>query len=96
MKRKLTWGLLLAAASAQVLAAGPSAQVRNLAVATGLSEREVQMVLGARTAFPEYRTSYDRVEQRFIKALGEQRYDDLMAGRDITLDNVQHQVLAAR
>ena len=96
MKLKLTLGLLLAAASAPVFAVGPSAQVRTLAAATGLSEREVQMVLGARTAFPEYRTSYDRVEQRFIKALGEQRYDDLMAGRDITLDNAQHRVLAAR
>jgi hypothetical protein len=45
------------------------------------------MVVGARTAYAEYRTSYNRVEARFIKALGEERYHDLMAGREIVLDN---------
>ncbi len=88
MKRALTTGLLLfASAPGLIFAADPSAQIRDLAAATGLTARQVQMVVGARTAFPEYRTSYDRVEKRFIKALGEQRYSALMGGHGIVLDN---------
>ena len=87
MKRKLETCLLALAMVPGLALAGSSLEIHNLAAATGLSERQVQMVVGARTAYAEYRTSYDRVEARFIKALGEERYRDLMAGREIVLDN---------
>jgi len=45
------------------------------------------MVLGARTAYPEYLTQYDSSERRFIQAIGKRRFEDLMAGREIVLDN---------
>ena len=87
MKRKLETCLLALALTPGLALAGSSLQIRDLAAVTGLSERQVQMVVGARTAYAEYRTSYDRVEARFIKALGEERYRDLMAGHEIVLDN---------
>ena len=87
MKRKFEICLLALALTTGPALAGSSLQIRDLAAATGLSERQVQMVVGGRTAYAEYRTSYDRVEQRFVKALGEERYRDLMAGREIVLDN---------
>jgi hypothetical protein len=87
MKRKLETCLLALALTPGLALAGSSLQIRDLAAATGLSERQVQMVVGARTAFAEYRTSYDRIERHFVKALGEERYRDLMAGREIVLDN---------
>ena len=61
--------------------------VKELADYTGLSERNVAMVVGARTPYAEYRTSFDRVERQFKRALGEERYNDLMAGRKIELYN---------
>ena len=87
MKRKLEICVLALVLVPGLALAGSPTQVRDLAAATGVSERQVQMVVGARTAYAEYRTSYDRVEARFIKALGEERYRDLMAGREIVLDN---------
>ncbi|MCE3002319.1 MAG: hypothetical protein LW860_06400 [Xanthomonadaceae bacterium] len=41
----------------------------DLAADTGLTERELRMALGARTAFAEYRTSRDRVLRRVERAL---------------------------
>ena len=87
MIRKFEICLLALALTPGPALAGSSLQIRDLAAATGLSERQVQMVVGGRTAYAEYRTSYDRVEQHFVKALGEARYRDLMAGREIVLDN---------
>ena len=87
MKRKFEICLLALALTTGPALAGSSLQIRDLAAATGLSERQVQMVVGGRTAYAEYRTSYDRVEQHFVKALGRERYRDLMAGREIVLDN---------
>ena len=88
MKRKLETCLLALALTIPGLAlAGSPVTIRDLASTTGLSERQVQMVLGGRTAYAEYRTSYNRVERTFINALGEDRYRDLMAGREIELDN---------
>ena len=87
MKRKLETCLLALALTPGLALAGSSLQIRDLAAATGLSERQVQMVVGGRTAYAEYRTSYNRVEKRFVEALGEGRYRDLMTGREIVLDN---------
>ena len=52
---------------------------------TGLSVRDVKMVLGARTGHAEYLASYDQTQRRFVRALGKPRYRELMAGRRIEL-----------
>ena len=87
---------LIACAPGLAAAASPAANIRDLAAASGLTERQVQMVIGAHTAYAEYRTSYDWARQRFVKALGKDRYDELMAGREIVLDNGQHFAVAAK
>ena len=88
MKRKLkNWLFLALAIPGFAAAASPNLQLRDLADATGLTERQVQMVVGAHTAFAEYKTSYEWARRRFVSALGEKRYNDLMAGREIELDN---------
>ena len=57
--------------------------VRQLADETGLSPQRVRMVVGARSGYGEYRVNFDRVQKQFRNALGEERYNDLMAGRRI-------------
>jgi hypothetical protein len=61
--------------------------VRQLADETGLSPQRVRMVIGARSGYGEYRVTFDRVQKQFRNALGEQRYNDLIAGRRIELYN---------
>jgi hypothetical protein len=78
---------LLAAVPALAMAAPPSTQIRDLSAATGLTERQVQMVVGAHTAYAEYLTSYEWARRRMVQVLGQARYQDLMAGRAIQLDN---------
>ena len=87
MKRKLETCLLALALVPGMALAGPPTQIRDLAAATGLNERDVQMVMGAHTASPQYLTRYDWARRRVVNTLGEERYRDLMAGREIMLDN---------
>lgn len=61
--------------------------VRQLADETGLTPQRVRMVVGARSGYGEYRVNFDRVQKQFRNALGEERYNDLMAGRRIELYN---------
>lgn len=68
------------AAAAPVYA---NAVVDTLSQETGLSERKVQMIVGNRTAFAEYTRSYDRSLEQFKRALGDERYQRLMAGQTI-------------
>jgi len=76
-----------------IAVAGQQAQIADLAHATGLTCSEVQMVVGARTPHPEYFTSFERSQRRLIQVLGEQRFKELMAGRQIVLDNGQRLAL---
>lgn len=67
---------------AALLAAAPIVQaaeesVADLASQTGLTERNVRMVLGARTQFAEYRVTYRRVDRQFREAVGDVRYEQL-------------------
>lgn len=91
MKHKLRAMLFLLvlapAASLAAQGAGAPIEVKQLARETGLDVRDVQMVLGARTAFAAYRVTYDRVATRFERALGKERYRDLMAGREVSFDD---------
>ena len=51
--------------------------VNDVAQRTGLSERQVRMVLGAPTAYAEYRTSFRIAEHRVKQVLGEKQYREL-------------------
>lgn len=77
---------------AAVLAAAPVAQagdtVDQLARESGLSERHVRMLLGARTPYAEYRCCYERKLRQFKAALGEENYRRLAAGMDRLGDDV--------
>jgi hypothetical protein len=88
--------IALSAAIPGIAFAGHNARVDDIARATGLTCSEVQMLVGARTPHPEYFTSYDRAQRRMVRVLGEQRFRDLMAGREIVLDNGQRLALVER
>lgn len=66
------------AATSSALAANPA--IAELSRETGLSERNIAMVVGARTAFAEYRTSFVRVERELKAALGKEGYERLQEG----------------
>lgn len=59
--------------------------VRELADETGLSPHRVRMVVGPHSGYAEYRITLNRSQRQFKNALGEERYNDLMAGRKIEL-----------
>lgn len=63
--------------------------IELLAAETGLKERRVQMVLGTRSSFAEYVYTFGRSEQQFIRALGKERYRQLINGEPITLRSGQ-------
>jgi hypothetical protein len=59
--------------------------INELSAITGLSERKVQMVLGNRTAFAEYRYTYDRSLEKFTEAVGRENMKRLMDGESVVL-----------
>lgn len=74
---------------ATLLAVAPLASaspVEDLARETGLSERNVRMLMGAHTPYGDYRISYDSKLRQFKKALGESNYQRLMNGQTIVLE----------
>ena len=82
-----TCALLLSAVPGLAMAVTPATQISDLARETGLTERQVQMVFGGHTVYVEYLTTYDWARHRVIQVLGNERYNALMAGREIVLDN---------
>ncbi|OZB58257.1 MAG: hypothetical protein B7X39_17700 [Lysobacterales bacterium 14-68-21] len=72
-------------------AAGPRemSTIELLARASGLTERQVQMVLGNRTAFAEYRANYDAVDRRFQTAVGPQLYRHLKSDAPLTRQQIE-------
>ena len=79
---------IIALIAASAFSAGAAAQdgvIGALSRETGLSTRDVKMVLGARSGFAEYLASYDQTRKRFVRALGKERYLELLAGRRIEL-----------
>lgn len=56
-----------------------------LAKQSGLSERKVRMLVGNRTAFAEYRATYDRSKRQLIKSVGKANYERLLSGQPIEL-----------
>ena len=69
--------VLIAAVLAVTPLAHADESIAGLARETGLTERNVRMLLGARTAYPEYRIVYNRVDREFKEAVGEVRYERL-------------------
>ncbi len=53
-----------------------------LADQTGLTERQVKMVVGPRSSHAAFLASYDQVQRQFVNAVGAERYKELLARRD--------------
>ncbi len=68
---------LFAVGAPAIAGNGPISQISEQ---TGVSERHVRMVAGARSAYAEYRIVYDRVEQQLKTSLGEEGFARLLAG----------------
>ena len=64
-------------------------QLKTLAEISGLRLRQTRMLFAAaRSSYPEYHYTFDRVEARFIEAVGRERYERLQAGQPVTFDRV--------
>lgn len=63
---------------AGVASAGERIDVQALADQSGLTTRQVRMVLGAHVAFAEYRTSYQPAKYKLRQALGSEEFDALV------------------
>lgn len=92
MKAKIAFIALAMATTAPAWAAEDP--IGDLSKITGLTERKVQMVLGARTAFAEYPYTYDRSLHKFVAAVGKDNYYRLMNGESVALRDKQgHQYI---
>lgn len=60
--------------------------IKAVAGQSGLTVRNVQMLLGHWSAFAEYRYTLPRVERTFIETFGADRYHDLMAGEPVQFE----------
>lgn len=60
--------------------------IKQLSDHTGVSERKVQMILGARSSFAEYPYTYQRSLEKFRAALGEENYRRAMNGESFVLE----------
>ena len=49
-----------------------------LADETGLTKRQVKMVVGPRSSHAAYIASYDQVQRQFVNAVGRSRYEELL------------------
>lgn len=76
--------IVLAMAAATPAHAADTVDV--LAQETGLTERQVQMIVGNRTPFIEHRYNYSRSLAQFKRALGKERAEQLIAGETVVLE----------
>jgi hypothetical protein len=77
MKIHTTLLLIAAASFTSPLMAGTT-NIDDLAAQSGLSKQELRMLVGARTPYPAYRTSYERMRKQLIAAIGQTRYQELV------------------
>ncbi|MGH8118280.1 MAG: hypothetical protein ACREPJ_13450 [Rhodanobacteraceae bacterium] len=61
-----------------------------LSRATGLTERQVKLELGKRTAWADYAITYDSGDGHFRQAVGYEVYHDLKTQGVLTPQDVQH------
>jgi hypothetical protein len=59
--------------------------IRAVALQSGLSERKVRMLVGNRSGFAEYRATYQRSQEKLIRAIGQDNYQRLLSGEAIEL-----------
>lgn len=52
--------------------------IGGLAEETGLTVRQVKMVVGPRSGHAAYLASYDQVQRRFVATVGQERYRELL------------------
>lgn len=88
MKAKIA-ALVVALAAVAPSAWAQEDPVGDLAQITGLSERKVQMIVGNRTSFAEYPYTYQRSLEKFVDAVGEVRYQMLISGQPVELQDDQ-------
>jgi len=93
MTRKLTFiALALAVSAFPNISMAREANVvhlQTLSEVSGIRIRQVRMLFAAaRSSYAEYRYTFDRVERRFIDAVGEERYRQLQAGAPVTFDRM--------
>ena len=81
-----TASLMAAVLAIAPLAAHADDTVAQLSRETGLSERNLRMVLGARTPYAEYRTQFDRVSWTLKRAVGNENYRRLLNGEQVVLE----------
>ena len=93
MKTKLALIVLAASFAAPAWADGP---IDDLAEVSGLSNRKVQMLIGNRTAFAEYRYSYDRSLEKLVAAIGTDNYERLMDGERVVIRDAEGRQLAVQ
>jgi hypothetical protein len=78
MNRKIV-AVLAAVLLAGGANAGERVDIEALAQQSGLTARQVRMVLGAPTAFAEYRTSYRQAREKLRAAIGDEQLESLAA-----------------
>ncbi|MGH8113097.1 MAG: hypothetical protein ACREPL_14445 [Rhodanobacteraceae bacterium] len=79
----------------QVNATSSSDMIALASRASGLTERQVSMVLGNRSAFAGYQTGYDVLARRFRQAVGPAIYENLEQRHDLTAGQKQELSAAA-
>lgn len=73
--------------------AGPGQDdLETLAQASGLTVRQVAMLLGPHTAYVEYRAGYDRSRDKFMKAVREGRIPVSLVAARTAADGAQPMV----
>jgi len=88
MKSKSSVALfaLIAGLSPLAASAGDVVEVKALAEISGLSQRQVSMLLHARTPHAESRYAFERIEEKFVRAVGEEQYRDMLAGKPVRFE----------
>ena len=71
---------MLVSASAFAGGGGSSSiDIAYLAYRSGLTERQVRMVLGPKVPFVEYRTTYSRARAKLLNVVGSAELDELVS-----------------
>ena len=85
--RMISLLLVLAAAAMPGLSMAGNSQSKALAKATGISETEVRELMGwTPLTYYQFRKDHQRTAAKVIRALGQERYDRLMAGQPILIE----------
>jgi hypothetical protein len=66
--------------------AGEKTELNALAEVSGLTHRQICMLLHARTPYAESRYAYERIRTKFVKAIGEDQYRDMLAGKPVRFE----------